>query len=290
MRQRWWMVLVVVVLLAAMAIPASAGILTSSQYTYLLGGQEIDVPVDIYSMGGSFLVPEEFLSRFDVTVRLTGERVRLTRGSAVIELHLGSRTATVDGKRRVTAIPTIRTGGRVMVPAELLSDLAVSMEVDGKLVMLTDATRTVVPGNTGDYSLLFGNRTFTSYIRDGSNMVEVQITVLAEDLLGHSSLPLSWGVRQRLLNLNEERTLLMVRMRNVSVKAMALDPTKLMLVDDQGRQYDYLKQEIAVDGLVSAPLAPSAIRTSVLVYPKVADGLFTVYHDGTGSLGRLNGQ
>lgn len=294
MRKRWYLVLLTALLamgaLGVQALPARAGILTSSNYTYLLKGKELNLPVDIITVQSSPMVPEDLLAAFGLKPAIEGDGVVLTRGPVTVRLQLGAETVWVNGKPRPLKAAPLKVSGRVFVPAEILPDLGASLTVDGKFVLLTDylgaadaATDAAAPtGALRAYTL-------ESFIRDGSTMANLTITSLTPDLIRDPALGIPWGTRLKLLTMLENRTLVMVSMKNQSVKATSLDPSKLMLVDPQGSQFDYTKVEVTVDGSVTAAVAPGALRVSVLVYPKVNAESFDLYYDGTGNvLGSLS--
>lgn len=286
--KRVWKSLLVLLLLAMMAaLPATAGILTSGSYTYLLKGQAVDLPVDILSLKGRYLVPPELLSLFGLTPTITGEQITLKRGPVTVEMNLGSTTARVDGRTRELGVAPLRAGERLFLPAELLADLAITLEVDAKFVLLEDhlsAQPAAIPADAEPFGRRWASRTWQGSIREGTLVGATWITFLTPDLVSDPAFELPWGIRQRALSLLESRTLLYVSLTNQSLKAMALDPKKLMLVDPSGRQFDYLGIEVPVVGAVSAPVAPGAVRSSLLAFPKVEASSVTIYHDGSGTI------
>lgn len=287
MTRRWLIASLLLLLVLGAALPASAGILTSGSYTYLLKGQAVELPVDILSLRSRYLVPPELLALFDLTPAVDGDRIRLERGPVIVEMRLGSTTAHVDGEARSLGVAPLRAGERLFIPAELLPDLAITLEVDAKFVLLEDhlpAKPVELDPAAPPFDRRWADRTWQGSIREGSLVGQASITLLTPDLLSDPALRIPWGTRQRLLSLMESHTLLHVGLKNQSLKAMAIDPKKLMLVDSAGRQYDYLGVEIAVNGAVSSPVAPGASRTSVLAFPKVDAGSVTIYHDGSGTV------
>lgn len=290
MRKGWYTILLaVLVAVAAAALPAQAGILTSSAYTYLLKGKELNPAVDILTVQGSPMVPQEILSAFGLSLQIQGDEVLLERGPVTVTMRLGARTVWVNGKPRPLAAAPMTVSGRTFVPAEVLPDLGASLTVDGKFIHLTDY---LSAGDASDQPAAGGllrAYTLESFIRDGSTMANLTMTALTPELIRDPALGIPWGTRLRLMTMLENRTLVLVSMRNQSIKATALDPAKLMLVDAKGRQYDYTREEVTVDGSVTAAVAPGALRVSVLVYPKVDAPEFDLYYDGTGNvLGRLS--
>jgi len=283
MRRRWWIAMLLVIPLLAAAPPASAGILTSGSYTYMLEGRSVELPVDMLALRGEYLVPTDLLALFGLTPQITVDGIRLERGPVSILAGLGSETALVDGERRVLKVPPMRVSDRLFIPAELLPDLGITLEVEGKFALLTDHAVHKAPDKAPEepFAERWAKRTWKGHVREESLVGFAEITALTPDLLHDPALPLPWGVRQRLLSLAGERTLLLVTLTNRSIQAMTLDPKRLMLVDAQGEQYDYLGLEIPVDGSLSSPLAPGAARTAVLAYPQVGSAEITLYHDGS---------
>lgn len=289
MRSRWWLVPLVLTLLLAAAWPTYASVLTSNNYTYLLRGQELNVPVDILIQRGAPVVPPELLNRFGLTLKEESGRILMERGPVTAELRLGDPTALIDGRSHALKTGPVRLSGRIFTPAEVLPHLGIQLEVDGKFVYLTDfgvgaPDQQPLP----DFAHRLGSRTLRAPIRDGSNTGELEVIFLTRELLLDPALPVNWGARMQLLSLIPDRTLLMVTLRNHAVRSISLDPNRLPLIGASGRQYDYLRQEIAIDGQVTLPLAPGAVRTSVLVYPEVPETAVTLYYDPSGSMiGRL---
>ncbi|HWI63707.1 MAG TPA: stalk domain-containing protein [Symbiobacteriaceae bacterium] len=285
MPKRWSLILAVVLLLTAIAVPpAAAGVLTSASYTYLLKGRELELPVDLLTIQGAALMPEELVGALGLTPAVDGDAVRLQRGPVTVELQLGSEVATVDGKARLLKAGPVRVAGRLFLPAEILPDLGFTLTVDGKFVLLTDYL-TDEPAKTLSNLKPF---TLETTVRDGANLFGLKVTALTSDLLADPALGIPWGTQLRLRSLLQTRTLLLITVKNQSLRAITLDPAKLMLVGDGGRQYDYLKQEIPIDGSVTGAIAPGAQRSSVLAYPKADGDWFDLYLDGAQAvLGRL---
>lgn len=285
MRKRWYLVLLtVLVVVAAVALPAQAGILTTSSYTYLFKGKELSPAVDILTVQGSPMVPQEVLSAFGLTLKVQGDEVVLERGPVTVLMRLGAKTVWVGGKPRPLSAAPMVVSGRTFVPAEVLPDLGAGLTVDGKFVLLTDYSTAGDASDQVSAEGLLGTQTLEAFVRDGSTMANLTVTALTPALIRDPALAIPWGIRLRLLSMLENRTLVLVTVKNQSVKATAFDPAKLMLVDPSGRQYDYTKEEVAVEGSVTAAAAPGARRVSVLVYPKVDAAAIDLYYDGTGTI------
>lgn len=295
MVKRWSIYTLLCLLLLLAAKSAFAGVLTSESYSYLLGGQEFSLPVDILTQRGGYLVPSELLAKVSISPAREGEQITLRRGPVQIDLRLGEATARVDGRLRPLLNGPMLVADRLFIPAELLPDLAVALEVEGKFVLLTDfaadPSKAAAP-TAADGHPLFQERwqeqTLKAAVRDGSLVGQATLTILTPSLLADPALPLPWGTRMRLRSLAESRTLVMVTLQNQALRTMAFDPAKLKLIGEKGAQYDFLDEEVAVDGAISAGVAPGAIRTSVLVFPKADDPSVSLYHEGTDAvLGRL---
>ncbi|HYF91317.1 MAG TPA: hypothetical protein VD969_03620 [Symbiobacteriaceae bacterium] len=285
MSKRWMLTLMLVAVLAAVAVPAaSAGVLTSSGYTYVLRGRELELPVDILTVQGAVLVPEELLAALELRPAVDGDAIRLERGPVTVELGLGSDVARIDGKARLLKAAPLLASGRLFVPAEVLADLGLSLIVDGKFVLLTryDAAS----GDAGHVDLKA--HSLTTAARDGGSPYDLEVVALTPELLADPSLSIPWGTQLKLRALVETRTLLLVTLHNPAPRAVTLDPARLMLVDEAGRQYDYQKQEFPVTGSVTGAVAPGARRTSVLAFARVEGAEFDLYHDAAQNmLGRL---
>lgn len=293
MLKRWWPALGLLLALAVIAVPVSAGILTSGSYTYMFKGREQNLPVDILTVQGATLVPTELLSLVQVVPEAEADSVTLKRGPVTVQMRLGSETAVIGDTVKLLQSGPLLVGGRLFIPAEVLPELGLTLGVDGKFVLLGDYLPEggPVPDPAGNplYDDILKNRTAHATVRDGTSYGSYTITLLNAELLKDPRLSLNWGTRVKLLSMLQTRTLLLVQLRNTSPlgTTIALDPNKLLLVDDVGRQYDYLKTEVAVDGLVTTAVAPGATRVSVLAYGK-ADGALKLYYAGMPDpLGRL---
>lgn len=285
LRKRWLLALLLTALLAAIAVPvASAGVLTSASYTYLFKGREVEMSVDILTVQGATMAPEELLNVFGLKPVVDGDAIRLERGPVTIAMALGSDVAKVNGKAQLMKTGPMRASGRLFIPAEVLPELGISLTVDGKFVLLAD----YMASYTGVGGFDLKGYTLDATVRDGVNLMGLRIIALSPENLDNPDLAIPWGTRLKLRALLETRTLLLVTLKNQSLKAITFDPAKMMLIGEGGRQFDYLKQEIAVDGTVTGSVAPGAVRTSVLAYTKVEGATFDLYHDGAQSvLGRL---
>lgn len=289
MRVRWLITGLVILIIAVFAVPATAGVLTTSTYTYVFKGQELALPVDILTVQGHHLAPLELLETFNPRLSMDGDAISLTRGPVTVNMVLGSDTAWVDGKPRPLRTAPVKIAGRLFVPVEILPDLGASVTVDGKFVLMSDYnTQSEADAGQVDLTELHRQRTVKENIRDSNTFMSLSITALNADLLSDPESGIPWGTRLRLQSMLGTRLLLLVQVQNHSLRSATLDPTKLMLIGQNGRQYDYLKSEIAIDGTVTGPIAPGATRTAVLVYPPVAEAAFDVYYDGSMTvLGRL---
>lgn len=293
LKKRWWIGVLVLLLAAAVAVPAAAGVLTAGSYTYMLRGRELDVPVDILAVQGDYLVPEELMTALGVTPAVDGDQILLRRGPVDAQLTVGGETATVEGRRESLKAAPMVVSGRLFVPADVLPDLGYSLVVDGKFVLLRDyGPGEDVPGSLAQdvWDSLWSSHTVKGSVRMESGVpIGVSITLLNDRLLKDQRLVMDWGTRLKLLSMLESKTLFLTTVRNDSFKSVTLDPTKLLVTDDFGHQYDYQKSEVAVDGVVTAAIAPGATRTSVLVYDR-SNGPVTLYYDtGSAALGRVTG-
>lgn len=291
MRRRLFLVLAVLLILATAAAAVQAGPLTAGSYTYVMQGRELAVPVDILSIQGAYLVPPELLRILDLTPQLSGDTVTLKRGPVAAVLQLGQDTAVIGGDRRLLDTAPVLLAGRVLVPAAVLPYLGFELEVDDNFVLLRDYVTNQeflnLPRQEPDFEEIRGRRTARGVIYGTSGAYSyVDMTALTPELLQDERLEMDWGTRVRLLSLLPSRTLFLVTMRNVSQRTMSLDPAQLLVTDDQGRQYDYLT-EIPVNGLVTAVVAPGAVRTSVLAY-EYSNVTLTIFSEANGSdLGRV---
>lgn len=280
MHKRWLLVALLCLLFLTTAAPAGAGMLTTGTYTYLILGSQVDYPVDIVPTRGGYLVPAEILATFGLVPTHQGSDITLKRGPVTIKLELGSDTMRVDDRQVVAKAAPSLINGRLFLPADLLPELGISLDVDGKFVYLTDYLSQAVDGpRSPDFKANWDDHTAERPLWLGGQYAYTYMTVLTRELLADPALEIPWGVRLRLLSLLQSRTLVYTTVRNSGIRAVALDPKQLMLVDDNGRQYDYLNLEVPVFGTVSSLIAPGATRTSVFAFPQVEPGRVTFYHN-----------
>ncbi|HLN63029.1 MAG TPA: stalk domain-containing protein [Symbiobacteriaceae bacterium] len=276
-----WLFAILLVLLMGSSAPAFAGGLTAQEYTYLLDGRSVAVPVDIVPVQRTFLVPRELLQTAGVTVTATGSTAELARGPVTVKLVLRSDTADVDGRTLLLGAAPMAVGDRLFVPAEVALELGFEIQVQGKFVFITDyAAALEKPLSSMDpdaYARLWKAQTVTSSLRqaDGASAA-LQITLLTPAMLQDTQLQIPWGARMKLLALAPARSLAMVTVANTSGRPVQLDPASLSLVNDAGQQADYLNEVLPLDGSVLALLAPGASRTGVLFYSRLT-GPITLY-------------
>lgn len=293
-KHRWLgLLLAVAVTVTAATGPAAAGVLTSDHYTYIIKGRELAIPVDILTIRGTHLVPEELLRGLGQTPLMTGETIRLQRGPVQVELTLGGLVAQVGGRQQVLPVAPMVVAGRLFVPVAILPSLGLALEVDGRFVLLQDfaPAEPELPQPAADaYAQTLAEHSLRYFMHGaGGDFAWVRITRLTRDLLASEQMEMDWGTRMRLLTLLETRTLLLVTVENTSDRSIALDPQRWLLTDDRGNQYDYADLEIAVTGKVTAPVAPGATRIAVLGYDR-AEGPLTVYDDaGAVIIGQVAG-
>lgn len=293
MKARWWLCLLIGVLLVLIAFPVDAGVLTSGSYTYVFHGRELEQPVDISTVQGTPLAPESLLRSLGLEPVVTGNAVHLGRGSAAVDLTLGSTIASTGGKRQVLPAAPMIVGERLFVPAAVLPFLGFALNVDGKFILLEDyapAAETPSALAPQEYERYLAAHSLQTSLRGGSGAYgEISVTRLTREVLAAGRTDLSWGTRVRLLSMLEANTLLLVSVKNTSVRSISLDASKLLVHDDSGHQYDYAGTEVPIDGKVTTPIAPGATRVSVLAYDWTEAPL-TLYLDSTGTtLGRVDG-
>lgn len=295
MQKHWWLslLLAVLVVVGAASHPAAARVLTSDNYTYMLKGRQLTVPVDILTIRNTQLVPEELLRALGVAAGLTGEAIGLERGPVQVELTLGSLTARVGGKQQVLPVAPMVVSGRLFVPAAILPSLGLDLAVDGRFVLLEDylAAEPVprqIPADA--YAQLLAENSLHFFLPGvGDAFAWVSITRLTADLLAGEQLELDWGTRLRLLALLETQTLLLVSVENTSSRSITLDPRRWLITDESRHQHEYAGLEIEVAGRVTAPVAPGAIQVAVLGFDR-AGGPLTIYDDASSILlGQVGG-
>lgn len=294
MKRRWWILLLAAFLVFG-AVRAFAGPLTAGNYTYIYQGRELELPVDILTVQGATLVPEEMLNALGVPAEVQGDAVTLARGPVQAELTLGSDNLQVEGKNLMLRSFPVRVSGRLFVPAEALSHLGLEITLDGKFVLIREYSPVETPPqqilDNASFQRLLTSRTVEGTVRGNSGAyANATFTVLNRALLADSRINLPWGTRIKLLEMLQNRTLILVTLSNTSLRTVSLDPAKLLLRDDKGRQYDYLKSETAIDGTVTSTVAPGARRTSILAYDLVSGaGSLALYYEPNGDfIGTVN--
>ncbi|HIB64000.1 MAG TPA: copper amine oxidase N-terminal domain-containing protein, partial [Phycisphaerales bacterium] len=97
-------------------------------------------------MGGRLLVPLRGIFealKADVVYDGATRSIQATKGSRVVQLQLGSRTAVIDGRTLFLDVPADTIGGRTMVPLRFVS------EALGADVKWEGSTKTVRLSSTG---------------------------------------------------------------------------------------------------------------------------------------------
>jgi hypothetical protein len=293
MNKRWWIPVIALLLVAAVSIPVSAGVLTAGKYTYILKGRELQVPVDILSIQGGYLIPESLMTALGVVSELNGDVIHVQRGPVDVQLTMGVPIAFVEGRKKPLKVGPMEASDRLFLPADILPYLGLALVVDGRFVLLEDyGPGDGVPGSTDPeaYNALWTSHTIMGRVQTASDTsVKTSITLLTDTLLRSEQLSMPWGTRLRLLSMVQHRTLLLVAVSNDGFRSVSIDPTKLLLTDNSGRQYDYQGTEVEVDGAVTTAIAPGAKRTSVLVYDAVTGPVFVYDDTGHQILGRVTG-
>lgn len=122
------------------------GVATAQPISVQLDGRTINFDQPPASIDGRLLVPLrgifEALSA-DVLYDAATRSIKATKGSTVVQLQLGSRTALIDGRTVYLDVPADTVGGRTMVPLRFVS------EALGADVKWNGATRTVVINSGG---------------------------------------------------------------------------------------------------------------------------------------------
>lgn len=291
--KRYWLPLALALLLTVGVARAFAGPLTAGNYTYIVSGQELDLPIDILLVQGQPLVPEEMLAALQIRLETNGSSVRIGRSPASAGLKLGSSLLETEGRTiRLKSFP-IRVSGRTFVPAEALSYLGFQVTVEAKFVLVQD----LVPAGggptvpTGDaLTAAWDGHTLKSFIRGTSGAYgNASFTALTPELVLSDRVDLPWGTRLTLLDRLFTQSLLLVTLENTSYRILSMDPAKLLITDTDGRQHDYLKEEIQVQGSVTGSLAPGAKRTSILAFDKMAGRLTLFYEPMNEVIGTVEG-
>ncbi len=122
------------------------GVAHSQGISVQLDGRNLYFDQPPAMIDGRLLVPLrgifEALSA-DVLYDAATRSIKATKGSTVVQLQLGSRTALIDGRTVYLDVPADTVGGRTMVPLRFVSE---SLGAD---VKWSGATKTVVINSTG---------------------------------------------------------------------------------------------------------------------------------------------
>ena len=111
-----------------------------------LDGRQLSFDQPPAMMGGRLLVPLRGIFealKADVVYDGATRSIQATKGSRVVQLQLGSRTAVIDGRTLFLDVPADTIGGRTMVPLRFVS------EALGADVKWEGATKTVRLSSTG---------------------------------------------------------------------------------------------------------------------------------------------
>src|SRR5690606_36062351 len=111
-----------------------------------LDGRSLQFDQPPARIGGRLLVPLRGIFealQADVVYDGPTRSIQATKGSRVVQLQLGSRTAIIDGRTTYLDVPADTVGGRTMVPLRFVS------EALGADVKWEGATKTVRLSSTG---------------------------------------------------------------------------------------------------------------------------------------------
>lgn len=151
MRTKWIaavLTLVIMLMMGVQGAVAAAAETKPSPLQLLMNGKTLKLG-QIYEQNGSILVPYRALAQTlgaSVSWDAKTNRVAVTKGSTVIGLSVGSRTATVNGANIQIDVPALLVKGSTYVPLRFVSEtFGLKVDFDGKAKSVTLAAPTA-PG------------------------------------------------------------------------------------------------------------------------------------------------
>jgi len=285
------LLLVVTLSAAALAAPLSGG-----NTIYVIDGEDRSFTFDPIVMREGILLPEEVLLYLGLKVTVAEDSKGLTveRGAVRAELRLGQTQATVNGATLNLPPGPLRLIGKLFLPATLLEEFGFDIASEGSMLQIRDLAAGITLANPpAAYADLWEQRTLRASVPtdDARPYLDLEVTYLTPELVSSERFAASFRQRVECLSLLKTNTLLLVRAANRSSRSATLSPASLMLVDETtGQQYD-VEQTLAHNGLIHEKMAAGAVKSSVLVYPKLPEGLESVllFSDTKGAaVGRLS--
>lgn len=283
-------VALLIALVAATPTSTEAANLTGGNYTYLIDGEEVTFTFDPIARKDGLLLPTEVFQKFDITIEgATSRNITLSKAGVSAKLTVGSTTYMLNGQPKDVSTAPLRLNGRAFLPADVLQEFGVDMSQDGNYISLSNYTTKlfrVEKLSDEEWNSLKSFRGFTSMVKADSGVnIYGEFWMLNEQMITAENLNITYGNRARLLGLLETKTLVLVKLSNLSNKAGGLVTTGLFLIDNQRNQYDLASVVDIGYGLLNNKLAPSGDRYGVLAFPKLPSTTVNaiLYYDNNGS-------
>lgn len=121
----------------------------SNEIRVVLDGQQLSFPVPPVAEDGTILVPlRGIFEALGASVSFDSGVITATKGSKVVQLTLGSKTATVGGEPKLLQVPAKAIKGSSFVPLRFVGEAfeaKVSWDQDSRSVIILSASDTTVP-------------------------------------------------------------------------------------------------------------------------------------------------
>lgn len=272
--------LTLLLLLLAITSAAAAAPLTGGNTLYLINGAETQFLFDPIQRKDGQLLSQEVFERLGVSPSPVGPTITLQRAEAKVTLTLGETEAEVNGESFYFTPAPVRIGERLFLPLSLLPELGFTVAVDTGVVQIRDVGRDlpVEPGwDLAEWTRRKQLATQMGVVRsdDQRGYLSLEVTHLTPELVASRHFPARFGQRALYLDQLKRGTAFLVRAANHSGRSVTLQPSSLMLVDGNGRQYN-LRQALEHQGLVSQTMAYGAVTSTVLLFERVPDRIDTV--------------
>ena len=285
-----------ILLTALLAGPAAtAAQLSGGTTIYIVDGREQRFVFDPIDRRDGQLLSEEIFTGLGFTLSQNGETITLSRGEMQAVLTLGTPEAYIAGHLvHLTPVPVL-IGDNLFLPVFLLPEFGYEVIADSGYMQIRDLARHL-PRNDGlteeEWKQLKQLLTLRAIVRasDASANLYADFTLLTPELVASQHFALTLRQRAEYLDLMRTSTLVLMRIGNGSGQAVSLRQDAVTLVDPHsGLQYD-AREVRAHDGLTTQKIAGGALRSSLLVFPKVmpGSGSITLFSNtNPGNLGML---
>lgn len=270
--------LATLLLITAASTGAMGAPLSGGNTIYIINGEDIAFTFDPIVRADGVLIPDEVARWLGLTVTEAEKSLTVTRGKVTAQLTLGQTWAVVDGRPMHLSPGPVRVIGKLFLPADLLKEFGLSVSLEGNLMEIRDLTAGLqFPEGLSreDYEAQLMRRTVRGRVRsdEGRPYLDLEFLWLTPEMVASEQFRATFRQRVEYLSLLQSNSLALVTVVNRSNGTVTLTPGSLMLVDEaSGDQFD-VERTLDYQGLISEKVAPQARKASVLVYPKVPEGL-----------------